>query len=143
MTLDNNTKRVLYDKYLDVKMPKERFKKSRLCADNLTLLKEHINSMVCKHRAKCHYCGKNTFMMCMLCGVHVCFKDSTNTTSLSCVLHYHDDEYYGIGMEDRHRLFGVPERDYKKPSAKEISENRTYMQGLRQRYQEAMENMKR
>ena len=79
----------------------------------------------------------------MLCGVHVCFKDSTNITSLSCVLQCHDDEYDGIGMEDRHRLFGVPERDYKKPSAKEISENRTYMQGLRQRYQEAMEKMKR
>ena len=142
MTLDNNTKRVHYDKYLDVKMPKERFKKSRLCADDMTLLKEHINSMVCKHRAKCHYCGKPTFMMCMLCGVHVCFKNSTNTASLSCVLHYHDDDYYGIGMEDRHRLFGVPERDYKKPKAEEIRANKTYMQGLRQRYQEAMGNMK-
>ncbi len=82
-------------------------------------------------------------MMCTLCGVHVCFKDGTDTTSLSCVLHYHDDEYYGIEMEDHHRLFGVPERDYKKSSAKEIIEKRTYMQGLRQRYQEAMENMKR
>ena len=136
MTLDNNTKRVHYDKYLDVKIPKERLKKSRLCSDNMTLLKEHINSMVCKHKAKCHYCGKLTFMVCTLCCVHVCFKDSTNQTSLSCVLHNHDDEYFGIGMDDR------CERDYKKPSAKEISENRTYMQGLRQRYQEAMENMK-
>ena len=142
VTLDNNTKRVHYDKYLDMKMPKERLKKSRLCSDNMTLLKEHINSMVCKHKAKCQYCGKLTFMVCTLCGVHVCFKDSTNQTSLSCVLHYHDDDYYGIGMEDRRRLFGVPERDYKKPSAKEISENRTYMQGLRRRYQEALENMK-
>ena len=78
VTLDNNTKRVHYDKYLDVKIPKERLKKSRLCSDNVTLLKEHINSMVCKHKAKCHYCGKNTFMMCTLCGVHVCFKDNTN-----------------------------------------------------------------
>jgi hypothetical protein len=142
VTLDNNTKRVHYDKYLDMKMPNERLKKSRLCSDNMTLLKEHINSMVCKHKAKCQYCGKLTFMVCTLCGVHVCFKDSTNQTSLSCVLHYHDDDYYGIGMEDRRRLFGVPERDYKKPSAKEISENRTYMQGLRRRYQEALENMK-
>ena len=34
VTLDNNTKRLHYDSYLDVKMPKkERFKKSRLCLD--------------------------------------------------------------------------------------------------------------
>jgi hypothetical protein len=39
-------------------------------------------------------------------------------------------------------LFGIKEKDYKKPTALEISDSRVYMQGLMQRYQEAMDNLK-
>jgi hypothetical protein len=61
--------------------------------------------------------------------------------NLTCVLQYHDDEFYGIGMEDRNNLFGVPARSYKKPSEREIRENRKYMKELRLKYEAAVENI--
>ena len=70
ITMENNGyKRVHYDKYVDMKMPRDRHKKQRLCSGNITLLSEHIRSMENKHKGKCKYCGQMTYMMCMLCGV--------------------------------------------------------------------------
>ena len=80
-------------------------------------------------------------MMCTLCGVHVCWKEGSSATNLTCVLQYHDDEFYGIGMEDRNTLFGVPARAYKKTSEREIRENRKYMKELRLKYEAAVENI--
>jgi hypothetical protein len=43
-------------------------------------------------------------------------------------------------MEDRNTLFGVPARAYKKPSEREIRENRKYMnKELRLKYEAAVE----
>ena len=142
VTQENNSmKRVHYDTYVDEKMPRDRHKKSRLCSGNMTLLTEHIRSMENKHTGKCKYCGKFTYMMCTLCGVHVCWKEGSSATNLTCVLQYHDNEFYGIGMEDCNTLFGVPARAYKKPSEREIRENRKYMKELRLKYEAAVENI--
>jgi hypothetical protein len=135
-------KRVHYDKYVDMKMPRDRHKKPRLCSGNITLLSEHMRSMECKHKGKCKYCGQMTYMMCTLCGVHKCWKEGTKATNLTCVLKYHDDDFYGIGMEDRHTLFGVPERTYRKPSEREIKENKKYMTELRLKYEAAVDSDK-
>jgi hypothetical protein len=137
----NGMKRAHYDTYVDEKMPRDRHKKPRLCSGNMTLLTEHIRSMENKHKGKCKYCGKFTYMMCTLCGVHVCWKEGSTATNLTCVLQYHDDEYYGIGMEDRNTLFGVPARAYKRPSEREIRENRKYMRELRLKYEAAVDNI--
>ncbi len=58
-------------------------KKTRLCAGNMTLLKEHLNSMKRVHLASCQMCGKKTYMECQICKKHVCFKSGKNMTSLS------------------------------------------------------------
>jgi hypothetical protein len=62
-------------------------------------------------------------------------------TNLSCVMKYHDDDYYGIGMEDRCTLFGVPERAYTMPENKEIKENMKYMKEMRLKYEAARNKM--
>jgi hypothetical protein len=54
---DNHIKRVSYSQYLDEKNPRGA-KKTRLCAGNMTLLKEHVNSMKRVHLASCQMCGK-------------------------------------------------------------------------------------
>ncbi|MFM8622856.1 MAG: hypothetical protein ACKOB3_05715, partial [Holophagaceae bacterium] len=73
VTQENNSmKRVHYDTYVDEKMPRDRHKKPRLCSGNIALLTEHIRSMENRHKGRCKYCGKFTYMMCTLCGVHVC-----------------------------------------------------------------------
>jgi hypothetical protein len=93
---NNDVKRAHYDTYIDKKMPRDRHKKPRLCSGNMTLLTEHIRSMENKHRGKCKYCGKFTYMMCTLCGVHVCWKEGLSATNLTCIL-YHDNEFYITG----------------------------------------------
>jgi hypothetical protein len=67
---DDHMKRVSYLQYLDEKQPRKG-KESRLCSDNLTLSKKHINSMKEVHGASCTMCGKLTFMECQLCKNHV------------------------------------------------------------------------
>jgi hypothetical protein len=44
-------------------------------------------------------------------------------------------------MEDRNTLFGVPARAYKKPSEREIRENKKYMKELRLKYEAAVDNI--
>ena len=53
---DNHMKRVSYLQYLDEKEPCKG-KESRLCLDNLTLLKKHIYSMKRGHGASFNMCG--------------------------------------------------------------------------------------
>jgi hypothetical protein len=79
---DDHMKRVSYLQYLDEKQPCKG-KESRLCSDNLMLLKKHINSMKKVHGASCNMCGKLTFMECQLCKKHVCLKSGKGMTSLS------------------------------------------------------------
>ena len=54
---DDHIKRVSYLQYIDEKKPRGA-KKTRLCAGNMTLLKEHLNSMKRVHLASCQMCGK-------------------------------------------------------------------------------------
>jgi hypothetical protein len=54
---DNHIKRVSYLLYLDEKKTTRR-KKTRLCAGNMMLLKQHLNSMKRVHLATCQMCGK-------------------------------------------------------------------------------------
>ncbi len=54
---DNHITRGSYLQYLDEKKPRGA-KKTRLCAGNMTLLKEHVNSMKRVHLASCQMCGK-------------------------------------------------------------------------------------
>jgi hypothetical protein len=54
---NNHIKRVSYLLYLDEKKPRGG-KKTRLCAGNMTLLKQHLNSVKRVHLATCQMCGK-------------------------------------------------------------------------------------
>ncbi len=70
---NNHIKRVSYSLYLDEKKTPGG-KKTRLCAGNITLLKQHLNSIQRVHLATCQMCGKKTYMKCQICNKHVCFK---------------------------------------------------------------------
>ncbi len=54
---DDHIKRVSYSQYLDEKKPRGA-KKMRLCTGNMTLLKQHLNSMKRVHLASCQMSGK-------------------------------------------------------------------------------------
>ena len=103
---DDHIKRVSYLLYLDEKKPRGG-KKTRLCAGNMMLLKQHLNSMKRVHLATCQICGKKTYMECQKCKKRVCFKSGKSMSSLSCCIDSHDDLMYGLGFMDRVELFGV------------------------------------
>jgi hypothetical protein len=130
---DSHIKKASYLQYLDEKQPRKR-KESRLCSDNLTLLKKHINSMKKVHGAPCNMCGKLTFMECQLCKKHVCFKSGMGTTSFSCCIDFHDDLMYGMGIMDCVKLFGIQKSKFKKASAPEVRKNKSHMHDLMIKY---------
>jgi hypothetical protein len=130
---EDHTKRVSYLQYLDEKHPRKG-KKSRLCSDSLTLLKKHISSMKKVHGASCNMCGKLTFMKCLLCKKHVCFKSGNRMTSLSCCIDFHDDLMYGMGIMDHVKLFGVQKSKFKEAPAPGVRKNKSRMRDLMTKY---------
>ncbi len=137
---DNHIKRVSYLQYLDEKKP-QGAKKTRLCAGNMTLLKQHLNSMKRLHLATCQMCGKKTYMECQICKKHVCFKTGKNMTSLSCCIDFHDDLMYGLGFMDRVELFGVQKSQFKKADAVEVKKNKIHMKKWMTKYDEDLGDM--
>ncbi len=123
---DNHIKKVSYLQYLDEKKPR-RAKKTRLCAGNMTLLKEHLNSMKRVHLASCQMCGKKTYMECQICTKHVCFNSGKNMTSLSCCIDFHDDFMYGLDFLDHVELLGVKKSQFKKANAAKVRKNKIHM----------------
>ena len=113
---EDHIKRVSYAQYLDEKQPRDS-KKTRLCAGDMRLLKEHLNSMKRVHLASCQTCGKKTYMECQVCKKHVCFKSGKNMPSLTCCLDFHDDLMYGLGFMGRVELFGVKKSQFNSLSA--------------------------
>jgi hypothetical protein len=134
----DNTMRVSYSQYLDVKQPRGK-KMTRLCSGDLNLLKQHINSMTKVGAGCCQWCGKRTFMRCEICQKHVCLKNGRSATSLSCCLDFHDDTKYGLGMMDRKELFGIGKKHFKMTSASEIKRNYHHMKGLMLKYNNDLE----
>ena len=135
-TCDDQVKRVSYAQYLDEKKPRGR--KSRLCSDDLLLLKEHLNSMKKSHAAKCSMCGELTHMECQLCKKHICFKSGPKISSISCCLDYHNDHLYGLGFNDRVELYGIRQSQFRKATIAEVKRNKTHVQTLMMKYYDDM-----
>jgi hypothetical protein len=131
---DDHIKRVSFLLYLDKKT--RGAKKTRLCGGNMTLLKQHLNSMKKVHLASCQMCGKKTYMECQICKKHVCFKSGKNMTIFSCFIDFHDDLMYGLGFMDRVELFGVKKSQFKKANAVEVRKNKVHMKKLMTKYEE-------
>ena len=78
-------------------------------------------------------------MKCRLCNKHICFKDGDHQNSVSCSLDYHNDDFFGLVMDDRVSMFGEARKNYKKgPSALEIKNNKAHIQKLKKRFDEDM-----
>ncbi len=137
---NNHIKRVSYLLYLDEKNP-QGGKKTRLCTGNMTLLKQHLNSMKRVHLATCHICGKKTYMECQICKKHVCFKSEKSISSSSCCIDFHDYLMYGLGFMDRVELFGVKKSQFKKANAMEVRKNKIHMKKLMTKYEEDLGDM--
>ena len=58
---EDGTFRPSYEHYLDAKRPRGRGVKTRLCLDDIGLLKEHINSFVTCGAGTCVVCGQRYF----------------------------------------------------------------------------------
>ena len=128
--------RVSYEQYEKEKKQVRKGKKPRLCSGDLDLLKEHIQSMKKVHPAACGYCGKKTVMKCGICDVHLCLKDGSKITTMSCPFDFHNDTLYGLGHKDRIELFcgSKNSKAFKKPSDKDITGNSKHMKDLIEKY---------
>jgi hypothetical protein len=136
----DHIKRVSYLQYHYEKKTRGS-KKTRLCAGNMTLLKEHVNSMKRVHLASCQICGKKIYMECQICKKHVCFKSGKNMTSLSCCIDFHDDLMYGLGFLDHVELFGVKKSQFKKANEVEVRKNKIHMKKWMTKYEEDIGDM--
>jgi hypothetical protein len=136
----DHIKRVSYLLYLDEKKSRGG-KKTRLCTGNMTLLKQHLNSMKRVHLATCQMCGKKIYMECWICKKHVCFKRGKSMSSLSCCVDFHDDLMYGLGFMDRVGLFGVTKTQFKKANVMDVRKNKIHMKKLMTKYEEDLGDM--
>jgi hypothetical protein len=137
---EDHIKIVSYLQYIDEKKTRGA-KRTRLCTGNMTLLKEHVNSMKRVHLASCQMCGKKTYVEGQICKKHVCFKSGKNMTSLSCCIDFHDDLMYGLGFLDRVELFGVKKSQFKKANAAEVRKNKIHMKKWMTKYEEDIGDM--
>ncbi len=126
----DNESSTVNERYEQDKKQQRGGKKPRLCSDNLELLKEHLNSFKKTHVAACRHCGEKTYMKCMLCDQHVCFKIGKRITSLTCSIDFHNDRLYGLRYKDHMDMFGVQKSSFKKAAQKEIRWNGKYMDEL-------------
>ena len=92
----DNTVRVSYEQYEKEKKQLRNGKKPRLYSGDLELMKEHLQSMKKTHPAACGYCGQRTVMKCGICNTHLCIKEGTSITTMSCPLDFHNDRLYGL-----------------------------------------------
>ena len=135
---NDGTFRVSFDQYLDAKRP--RGGDSRLCSDNLTLLKEHLNSFnLQSNKGKCQVCGNVTWSKCEKCGLHCCYKDGKSAADVSCSIDMHDDKFFGLTLCDRVTLFGEQKNKFKRASKEEIKKNKAHILKLNKKYLKAFE----
>ncbi len=86
---DNGAMRVLYNHYLDAKQLQGRSNISRLCADDLQLLKQPLASFESKTATKCVIWGKIACFKCWECGViPCCYKNRASLNTFCAVLTY-------------------------------------------------------
>ena len=135
---DDGTKHVSYNHYLDAKHPRGKGSVSRLCGDDLDLLKAHLNSFYKTSQGKCQVCGKDVYYKCGKCDKHCCFKSELKMMSISCCLDFHSDDHFGLVAEDRASLFGELKSKFKKATATELRKNKTHMQKLKKRHAKDM-----
>ena len=123
-----------YEHYLDAKRPRGRGVKTRLCSDDIGLLKEHLNSFVTCGAGTCVVCGQRCFSKCSICQLHCCWKAESAHCLVSCSVDLHDDNYFGLCLPERRELFGEVKRSFKKALVKDWKLNKKHIQGLRCRY---------
>jgi hypothetical protein len=98
--------RVTYDVWETNKHPHSRSETSRLCSNNIALLKEHLASFKGSHdgagRGKCPVCNKRCYWKCMLCpgAPRMCLKEDKGGSKIGCALDWHNDDYFGICRRD-------------------------------------------
>ena len=108
----------------------------------LDLLKEHLRSFQTANigAGQCQVCGKTTYFKCMKCNMHCCFKDDKNASSVSCCIDYHNDDYFGLTLDDRVNLFGEMKKNFKKATKAEWKKNKTHIAKLSRKFMEDMED---
>jgi hypothetical protein len=115
----------MYEQYVLEKTPKKG-KKTRLCANNMQLFQEHMNSMKKVHKSKSQMCREITYMKCQLCDKHACVKKDNKIATMCCI-DFHGDLLHSLGFMDCLELFSVPRNRFKKACQTEIKWNKKHM----------------
>ena len=101
---EDGKKRFPYSHYPDTKHPWGKDTVTRLCSSDLGLIKEHLNSYVKTLKSMCHVFGKECFFKCGKYGKHTHLKKDLKMTNISCCLDFHNDNYFGLVLDDRLKL---------------------------------------
>ena len=65
--------------------------------------------------------------------MHVRTGRKNNGTTLSCFIDIHNDDFFGLTLMDRMKLFNETQTKDKKPSKTEIKKNAAHIKGFRER----------
>jgi hypothetical protein len=120
---------VSYAQYLDAKYPRGRTVVKRLCGDDFTNLKVHLNSTKSVNcRKTCEVCGNQVFKVCGLCG-----KPMHLETGKMCAVDFHDDNFFGLARSDFVNLLGGTKSTWNPPTPEQRSLNKRHITQLKRK----------
>ena len=84
----------------------------------------------------CQICGKtDQEWRCGICNKTVCFKDARGKSNMiSCLMDYHNEDYFGLALGDCLELFGEQKAKFKGATKVEIKRNKEHMKTIRRMY---------
>ena len=126
---------ITYDVWREAKFPRGRNAKSRLCSGNIEKLREHLRSLKAVSVRKCQVCNRDCYWKCMLCPDKpaMCLKKNRKGQSFTCAFHFHNNDYFGLCMSDRQKIFGEKKDLYRAPSKFMVKKNGEVIKTYRER----------
>ena len=126
---------VTYEQFVAATNPRTRGTARRFHQGNLLAIREHFHSAkTYDSNRKCVWCGKQTYQKCELCNKWLCVRRKPHREGhmLGCMLDYHNEYLYGLGLCDC-EVMGVKREDWKMPTEEDEKKNMEHIKKLKVR----------
>ena len=118
----------------------KRSKNTRLCGD-MDKLCHHVSKIITiKKPRKCAWCGIEAYSVCTVCkdesskevALHYNSKKGEAAGEM-CFYHWHNDNKFGLGKNDCSQLLQGTKKNWKKPVASDIKDNKVHIESIKER----------
>ena len=126
---------VAYEQFVAATNPRTRGTAKRFHQGDLLGIREHFHSVESFNSSrKCVWCGKQTYHKCGLCDKWLCVRRKPHKEGhmLGCMLDYHNEYLYGLGLCDCDAM-GVKKEEWKMPTSDDEKKNAEHIKKMKVR----------